>query len=346
MKYAARVSTPPDSICLTPSPQPACVAPAEVESASTSLSLPVSPTTGLASGITAVCAFGLTLPFTRMAVAELDPVLVACARAVIAAVCAAAFLAATRARLSTLRQWRTMAVVVAGVVLGFPVMSSLAMHTLPASHGAVIAALLPLSTAVFARPLAGERATARFWIWSLAACTLVVAYALQAGGGALRVGDGWMLLAVVLAGIGYAAGGRLSRSVGGPNVISWSLLLALPVTLPASVFLATRHSNEIAHASWRAWTGLGYVSLVSMFFGFFLWYRGLAQGGVARVGQTQQLQPFVTVIAAYFLLGEPIAPSTWLFAVAVLLTVAASLAAPTRTTNVRPIDSSTSWSKI
>ncbi len=276
---------------------------------------------GFANGLLGVAIFSLTLPATRIAVADLDAIVVALGRAVGAAACAAIFLALTRARWPR-RQGKRLALVSLCVVFGFPLLTSIAMRTLPASHGAIVIGLLPLSTAVFAMVFAHERPSIGFWICAAAGSVTVVAYALIEGGGSLHVGDALLLGAVIFAGMGYAEGGRLSRTLGGPQVIAWALLLSLPVLVPITAWRVMAHATVHGTVSVQAWVALAYLSVFSMFLGFFFWYRGLAQGGVARVGQAQLLQPFLSVLAAAALLGEALGWRTVSFAVAVVLIVA------------------------
>lgn len=276
---------------------------------------------GLANGLLGVAIFSLTLPATRIAVADIDAIVVALGRAVGAAACAAIFLVVTRARWPH-RQGGRLALVSLCVVFGFPLLTSIAMQDLPASHGAIVIGLLPLSTAVFAMVFAHERPSPAFWICATAGSATVVAYALIEGSGSLHFGDVLLLGAVICAGMGYAEGGRLSRSLGGPQVIAWALLLSLPVLVPITAWRVMTHATVHGAVSVQAWTGLAYLSLFSMFFGFFFWYRGLAQGGVARVGQLQLLQPFLSVIAAAALLGEAFGWRTVGFALAVVFLVA------------------------
>lgn len=276
---------------------------------------------GLANGLLGVAIFSLTLPATRIAVADLDAIVVALGRAIGAAACAAIFLAATRARWPH-RQGRRLALVALCVVFGFPLLTSIAMRSLPASHGAIVVGLLPLSTAVFAMVFAHERPSIGFWLCAALGSATVVAYALIEGGGSLHAGDVLLLGAVLFAGMGYAEGGRLSRTLGGPQVIAWALLLSLPVLVPITAWRALTHATVHSAVSGQAWLALAYLSAFSMFFGFFFWYRGLAQGGVARVAQLQLLQPFLSVLAAAALVGEALRWRTLGFAVAVLVIVA------------------------
>jgi len=197
--------------------------------------------------------------------------------------------------------------VAAGVVVGFPLLSAWALRRVPASHGAIMLGILPLATAVAGVVRANERPSRSFWIASIAGSATVVGYAVVSGGGGLHIADVALLGAVAAAALGYAEGGRLARTLGSWQVICWALVLAAPVLLVPVALAVQTHG---IHASWQAWLGFAYVSVVSMFLGFFAWYRGLALGGVARVGQLQLLQPFFTIGASAVLLGERITPLT------------------------------------
>ena len=279
-----------------------------------------SPWRGFADGLFGVAIFSVTLPATRIAVAEIDPLAVGIGRAVIAGCCAVLYLVLTRAPRPR-GQWHRLALVAAGVVFGFPLLTSLAMRDLPAAHGAIVIGFLPLATAVFALLLANERTSRGFWVAALAGSATVLAYAGSAAGG-LRLADGLLIGAVVCAGVGYAEGGRLSRTLGGPQVIAWALVLSLPAATAITGWRLLDHSTPWHTVSGPARAALAYLGLCSMFVGFFFWYRGLAAGGVARIGQLQLLQPFLSVIAAALLVGEPIDLRTLAFAVAVAAIVA------------------------
>jgi drug/metabolite transporter (DMT)-like permease len=276
---------------------------------------------GLLLGAVGVLAFSFSLPATRLAVADLDPWLVAFGRAVVAGVLSIAVLRLTRAPRPTAVQLRSLALVALGVVVGFPLFTSLALHRLPASHGAVVVGMLPAATAVAAVLRAGERPTAWFWATSGAGLAAVLAFALTRGGGGLGLADLELLAAVLLCALGYAEGGRLSRELGGASTICWALVLSLPITtLVAAVALAASG----AHAGATAWLGFAYVSVVSMFLGFFAWYAGLARGGVAKIGQVQLGQPVLSLVWAALILGEPVGPGTVAAAVVVLACVVAT----------------------
>ncbi len=276
---------------------------------------------GLLLGALGVLGFSGSLVATRAAVLELDPWFVAFGRAVVAALLGAAALALTRSRLPRRRHLPSLAVVGVGVVVGFPLFSSLALQDRTSAHGAVIVGLLPIATALFAVARAGERPTPRFWVASTAGLVAVLLFAAAAGAGGPQPSDALLLAAVVLGGLGYAEGGALSRELGGWRTICWGLVLSLPVLAPVTaVVVATGDTTGGA----AAWGGFAYVALVSMFLGFFAWYAGLALGGVAKVGQVQLAQPVLTLAWAALLLGEQVTAATVLAALAVLASVVAT----------------------
>ena len=279
-------------------------------------------TAGMLLGLAGVAMFSLTLPFTRMAVAGLDPAFVALGRAAVAAMLAALWLLARRAPLPPRTALAGLAMVALGCVIGFPWLTSIALRTLPASHGAVLIGILPLATAVASALRGNERPSAGFWLSALAGSAIVAGFALRQSGGSFHLADLLMFGAVVLGALGYAEGGRLAKSLGGEQVICWALLLSAPVVLPLLLWLWPE-TGQLAAAPASAWTGFAYVSAVSMFIAFFFWYRGMARGGVARVGQVQLVQPFLTLAGAWLLLGETFAPSNAVFALAVIAVVAA-----------------------
>jgi drug/metabolite transporter (DMT)-like permease len=275
-------------------------------------------TKGMLFGLVGVAIFSLTLPFTRMAVAELNPVFIALGRAVVAAIAAALLMWRVRAPWPTRLQWRGVIIVALGCVVGFPVFTSIAMRNVPATHGAIVIGILPLATAVCGALRFGERPSPGFWMSAAVGSGLVISFAIWQGGGALQLADLALFSAVLAAGIGYAEGGRLSQVMGGQQVISWALIVSMPVLVPITAFLAWHYGIS---ASPKAWMGFAYVSLFSMFIGFFFWYKGLALGGIARVGQVQLLQPFLTLIAASWMLGETLEWSNMLFALAIIAVV-------------------------
>lgn len=273
---------------------------------------------GYLLGLLAVVAFAVTLPATRVAVRALDPVFVGLGRAVGAAVLAGAFLLATRQRLPSREQLKSLAVVAGGVVVGFPLLSAWAMRHVDASHGGVVLGILPLATAATGAMFSGERPSARFWVCAGIGSALVAGYSLTQSRGAPALADVALVGAVISAAVGYAEGARLSRSLGGLQVISWALVLSAPVLL-VPVLLAAPSTVRLPVESWA---GFAYVTVISQFLAFIPWYRGLALGGIARVGQTQLLQPFLTILAAALLLGEPGDIVTWMVAALVVAVVA------------------------
>ena len=289
------------------------------------------PAAGLALGTLGVVIFGGTLPATRLAVAALHPVFVTAGRAAVAGVLASVVLVALRRPVPDRDRWPPLLAGTLFLVCGFPLLSSLALRTAEASHGGVVLAILPLATAAAATLVAGERPSPRFWAFALAGTGLVLAFVVTQSRGSWVAADGLFLLAAASAALGYALSGTLSRSMPGWEVICWQLVVALPVT--AAVALAWRPPAG-ARVPLSAWAGLGYVSLFSMFLGFFAWNAGLALGGVARVGQVQLLQVFVTLGLSALVLGERIAPSTVAFAGLVVMVVAwgrrAQVASPGR----------------
>lgn len=277
---------------------------------------------GMLLGLIGVAIFSLTLPFTRLAVRELDPLFLTLARALGAAVLAAGWLRMRRVAWPGRAALRPLVIVGLGCVLGFPLLSSIAMRSVPASHGAVLAGMLPLATALYAAVRGYERPSNRFWLVALLGSGLVVAFALSQGGGALQAADVLMFGAIVSAAAGYAEGGRLARTLGGQETICWALVLA---AVPAAVLLLVLEGEQIGRlgdVGPASWLAFGYVTVFSMFIGFFFWYRGLALGGVARVGQVQLLQPFLSLAGAAVLLGETLTLANVGFALAVIATVA------------------------
>lgn len=281
--------------------------------------------TGLWWGLVGVSAFSFTVPFTRVAVGNgaLSPLFVGAGRAVGAGMLAAAALLLTRQRRPVGRQWARLAVVAAGVVAGFPLLTSYALTATPASHGAVVIALLPAATAVVAVLRTRERPPRLFWITATAGALCAVTFAVQRGGGVggLHWPDLLLLGAVVAAAIGYAEGGLLARELGAWQTVSWALVLALPLmTTLALVANITDPPNAVG----TEWAAFAYLAVVSMFLGFFAWYRGLAIGPMAHVSQVQLAQPVMSICWAAVLLDEPI---TWATAVGGAAVVACALVA-------------------
>lgn len=268
-------------------------------------------TRGYIWGIIGVAIFSLTLPFSHIAVREFDPLFISIGRTVLAACVAAPILILSNQAWPDLADLKQLFFVVLGVIFGFPVLSTIAMKTAPASHGSVVLALLPLGTALMSTIFAGERPSVAFWAWSVLGSAAVVVYALWDGGVALHNADSLLVLAVIAASMGYAAGGNLARKLGGWQVICWALIVALPLTLPLTLYFA---QGVTGGESVRGWLCFIYLALMSQLIGFFAWNKGLAMGGVARVGQVQLLQTFMTQIAAWALMGEPLTLRSLAFA--------------------------------
>lgn len=271
-------------------------------------------------GSLGVLAFSLTLPAAEPAVPVFGAVTVGLGRAVPAALLAAVCLLATRARRPTRAQWRRLVLVAVGVVVGFPLCSALALQDTTSAHNAVVVGLLPAATAALAVVRGGERPRWQFWAACVFGMVTVLTFAVLQGAGQLRVADLWMLAAVGCAALGYTEGGILARELGGWQVIAWALLVALPVVVPVTVLGVYAHPWHGVTAG--AWLGLAYVSVVSMFAGFYAWYRGLAEGGIAKIAQLQLLQPVLTLAWSALLLSEHISMTTATGAILVIAAVA------------------------
>ncbi len=269
-------------------------------------------------GFLGVLIFSLTLPATKIAVTGFDPIFVGLGRAIVAAGLSLILLLVTRQTIPPIRFLPNFAIVSAGVVIGFPLLSAIAMKDAAASHGAVITGLLPLSTALCGAWRAGERPSRGFWLFASLGSALVIVFALVTGGGKMRWADLALLGAVVAAALGYAEGAILSRIFGSWQVICFALILSVPVLLP--IVLQHLPAN-VAAVPTTAMLAFLYVSVFSMFLGFFAWYRGLALGGIARIGQLQLIQPFMTIFASVVLLGESLSVETIGFAAAVIACV-------------------------
>lgn len=261
-------------------------------------------TAGWGSGLLGVIIFSGSLPATRVAVGGFSPLFLTSARAVIAATLGAALLLGLRQQRPANRDLLPLAIVALGVVIGFPLLTALALRQVTSAHSIVFVGLLPLTTALFGVLRGGERPRVLFWLFSIVGSLAVAGFALAQSGRASLTGDLLMTAAVVLCGLGYAEGATLSRRLGGWQVISWALVLALPVMAGLALATAPHAWSGIGGA---AWLGLAYVSVFSMLIGFVFWYRGLALGGIAGVGQLQLLQPFFGLGLAGLLLGEPVA---------------------------------------
>ena len=281
---------------------------------------------GYALGFVGMIIFSLSLPGTRLAVPELGADLVTVGRAALAGLLALAYLLVGRRRLPERRHWPDLALVIGGVVIGFPLFSALAMRDVGASHGGVVLSLMPLMTAGTGALFAGERPSLRFWMAAVAGTIVVLAFMLYRAGG-FSAADLYLALAGLGAAIGYAGGARMTAHLPALEVISWSLALALPVSLPLMVALWPADPAAIDPVAWAA---LGFVAAFPQFIGFFFWYGGLASGGIARVGQLQLLQVYFTLAFSALALGERVDWVTWLAAVLTVLCVWLGRKAPVR----------------
>ena len=283
---------------------------------------------GLWLGLAGVTLFAMTTPMTRLAVGsvadpQLPPLFVMAGRAALAAVLSAVYLLLTQAPIPRARHVPPLLASAAGTVIGFPLFLGLALRQVDAMHAAVVTGLLPLGTAVVAALVMRQRPSRGFWACALLGFALVVGFALYAGGGVTGA-DGLLLLAVALGAIGYVAGARLSAEWSAERVICWVLVISTPLTWPLAWHT---WPTQAVHPS--AWLGFAYVTLFSMWIGFFAWYRGLALGGTMRVSQVQLVQPFLTLLFAVPVLGERLDGVTLLFSLAVIATVFVGKKMPT-----------------
>jgi len=278
---------------------------------------------GFLPGALGIVAFGLTLPLTRIAVSATSPVDVFVLRLLLASATAVLVLLLFRVSIPPRQHWRDLLLVSLGVVFGFPLFTSLAMNSEAAAHGGVVLGILPLATAVAGTLLNHERPTTLFWMAAVAGSVLVVVYSLLGGAGSVSAGDGWLLLAIVSAAVGYVVGARLAAVMPAWQVISWALAIALPAGLSLIPLLAVSIDDIVTPAAlgYPVLFALLYLGLISQYGGFLLWYRALAIDGVARTSQIQLFQPFITIVAAAVLLGERIGLLTIVFALLILATV-------------------------
>lgn len=281
-------------------------------------------------GFIAVAMFAMTLPMSKLAVGstevpQLSPLFVTAGRAALAGLLSVAWLLVVRAPWPRRALWGPLAISALGTVAGFPIFLNLALREVDSIHAAVITGVLPLATAVLAALAMRSRASAAFWWLAVTGCVLVLAFASIKGGGRPEAADFLLGGAVLSASIGYVAGARVSMAMPGEQTICWVLVLSLPLSLPIALSAA-----PVQPVVPSAWLGFAYVTLFSMWIGFFFWYRGLALGGVMRVSQVQLLQPFLTLLFAVPILGEALDITTIGFALAIIAVVFVS-----RKTSVR-----------
>jgi drug/metabolite transporter (DMT)-like permease len=275
-------------------------------------------TKGMIYGLLGICAFGLTLPATRVIVPYMDPIFIGMGRAVIAGIVSITLLIYFRQKIPTLKQMRQLVLVSLGVIIGFPILMSWAMVYVPASHGGVILGILPLATTIAGVLIGHEKPSVAFWIVSIVGSSLVILYSLLQGSGSIHIADLALLGAIVSAAMGYAVGTRLSKEMGSWQVICWALALSLPFVVLPALYTAPKSFSNIPTIGFACFL---YLSLVSQLLAFFVWYKGLALGGIARVSQVQLLQPFVTLLASALFLGEVIDIETYVFIFLVVCSV-------------------------
>ncbi|HET8829814.1 MAG TPA: DMT family transporter [Pelobium sp.] len=277
--------------------------------------------TGWINGFIGVLIFSGSLPATRLAVMDFSPTFITVARASIAGLLALSVLLFSKQKQPTKKQFYNLAITALGIVIGFPFFSAIALTYISSANALVFIGVLPLLTASFGVISSGEKPHPKFWLFAIFGASLIVGYAAFQGLSTSPIGNLLMLFAVILCGLGYAEGAKLSKSVGGWQVISWSLVISLPLMLPLVFYFLP---PTFVGTSVSSWAGLVYVSVCSMFIGFIFWYRGLAQGGIASVSQLQLLQPFFGLALAATLLNEKVSVSMICVTVGVILCVAAS----------------------
>jgi drug/metabolite transporter (DMT)-like permease len=280
---------------------------------------------GLLLGLAGVICFSLTLPSTSIAVKYFGTTVVGLGRTVVAAILVAVVLIIRKEKLPSLQQFKSLFIVAFGAVLGFPLLTSWAMESLPVSHGAVELALLPLATAGFAMFRGSEIPSLKFWISSVIGSLAVIMYALHLGFGGLQFADLSLLASVLILGLSYAEGGRLAKELGSWQVIAWAIMIGAPFfIIPVGLNVTT----EMLYAPIHAWVSFIYLAVVSQFLAYVAWYSGMAMGGIARVSQIQYLQPFLMILFATVFLDESITFFTFVMAVIVVFSVILGKNAP------------------
>ena len=288
-----------------------------------------------------VLAFSLTFPATSWGLTGLGPWSLVFCRAGLAGLIATGCLAARRARTPARRHWPGLLVVAAGTVMGFPLLTTLALTTSTTSHAAVVVGLLPLTTAAWSAVRTGARPSRAFWAAAVAGAAVVVGFAVQQTGGAPTVGDLYLFAALLICAAGYTEGGRLARSMPGWQVSCWSLVICLPVSL-AGVALSL--AVEPARLDARAVAGVLWLAVGSQLFGLLAWYRGMAAIGVTRASQLQLAQPMLTLVWSVLLLGERPGLAAPIAAAAVVVCVGITQRSGTREPRTRPVTESRDYS--
>lgn len=272
---------------------------------------------GFIYGFIAVVSFGLTLPFSKELLDYMNPLFIAFGRALVASIFAIVFLLIWGS-FPTVRQFIQLCLIALGVVIGFPLFSTIAMQTIPASHGAIMVGILPLATSIAGMFFTRERPSFKFWLFGILGSMLVISFALLEGGGSFQSGDWFLFIAIFMVSIGYALGARLAKEMAGWEVISWSLVLSIPfIVIPTFWYMP----HDIKTLPISSYVYFLYLGIVSQLFAFFAWYKGLALGGIIRVSQIQLLQTFVTLFVSSILLDERISILMVIFTVLIIVTV-------------------------
>jgi drug/metabolite transporter (DMT)-like permease len=275
-------------------------------------------TKGMFFGLIGVMAFGLTLPMTKILIPYLDPIFIGLGRSSVATVFAIFILLKFSDTIPNKKQFLQLFFIAIGIVIGFPIFSAIAMQTVPASHGAIVIGILPLATAIAGVLITKERPSVAFWVVGLVGSLLVITYALLQGGGSLHKADFALFIAILTASFGYSMGGKLSKELGGWQVICWALVVSFPFIIIPTINYAP---DNLAGIPISAYFSFIYLALISQLFGFFAWNKGLALGGIARVSQIQLLQTFITLIASVLILNEHIDMQMIIFTVLVVSSV-------------------------
>ncbi len=275
-------------------------------------------TRGFIWGLIGILAFSFTIPATRVAAPELGGTFVGLGRAIVAALLAGSFLMVRREAIPHKKHWLSLAIISLGIIIGFPLLTSYALKLVPATHGAVLVGFAPALTAIMAVVRSNERPSLMFWLASALGVVAIIVFAIVQGAGSIQAGDALLFLAIVLLALGYAEGGKLSRELSSLQVISWALVFSAPFLFVPVVLDIWSHPPS---GSWQAWLCFGYISVVSMFLAYIAWYRGLALGGIASVGQVQLVQPLLTLLWSALLLGESVEPLTLIAALLVMASI-------------------------
>lgn len=278
--------------------------------------------TGLIFGLLAIAGFSATLPATRLAVSHIDPTLVGLGRSLAVAIPSLLLLLWLKTPFPSRPQWWSISIVTLGVVIGFPWLTSIAMQNISGAQGGIVTSILPLFTAIAGALLHRQHPSAGFWLMAILGSSLVIVYLLWNRQGPLQSSELILLGACILCATGYAEGGKLAREIGGVAVICWALVLSIPFSLvPVIYILKQTDISQLILAPWQAWSGFIYISFISQWLAFMLWYQGLALGGVVRMSQIQLVQPFLTLLVSALLLNETITGLMFVFAGAVVITV-------------------------